>query len=191
MAQYQICHMMKGSRAFQKKSLIRYHFDVDATQIQLCKEYYLSTLDISQRRVSYFHEHMKQSMSEVPRCDRRRCHKGNRKYTVEQLNFVRKHILLQSFPRVESHYCRANTRKEYLEPGLTLVKMFEMYEEKSRQKEKVPVTLHMYRTVLNMEYNIAFHMPKPDRCDLYYSTKVNHPTIFQFKRTDKIHIHIL
>lgn len=39
---------------------------------------------------------------------------------------------IKEFPVVKSHYCRENSRREYLEGGLTLLKMYRMYVDKKR-----------------------------------------------------------
>lgn len=45
---------------------------------------------------------------------------------------VREHI--KKFPVIESHYCRENTKRKYLEEGLSIGKMYKLYIE-----EKKPV----------------------------------------------------
>lgn len=39
---------------------------------------------------------------------------------------VRQHI--NSFPRVEAHYCRKDTKKEYLDSELSLAEMYMLYK---------------------------------------------------------------
>ena len=34
-----------------------------------------------------------------------------------------------SFPTVDAHYCRAKTNKKYLEAGLNIQKMYDLYKE--------------------------------------------------------------
>ena len=48
-----------------------------------------------------------------------------------------------------------------------------LYKPNTNPSETVPAELHLCAMITN------------------YSTKVNHPAIFQFKSTNKIHIHIL
>jgi hypothetical protein len=83
---------------------------------------------------------------------------------------------IQSFPRVESHYCRARTSKEYLEDGLNLSRMYELFLQQRQRAAKddtvnvgtfkEPVSKAMYSHIFNTEFNIAFHVPKSDRCDI-------------------------
>ena len=47
---------------------------------------------------------------------------------------IRDHI--QSFPRMESHYCRECTERKYLEEGLSISLMYRMYQEKMFEEKK-------------------------------------------------------
>ncbi|XP_070194118.1 uncharacterized protein [Littorina saxatilis] len=78
---------------------------------------------------------------------------------------IRKHI--NSFARVESHYARKDSTREYLESSLSLLKMYELYVQK-REKEgcKAPASETTYRYVFNREFNISFHKRMKDRCDI-------------------------
>lgn len=153
--------MRKRTKAQEsrRKFSLKYFLFVDDRKVRVCKEFYLTTLDISQRRISYYHDHKDKSTG-LPKSDARGKH--IKKCVPEaKKEFVREHI--RSFPRVESHYCRSKTKKEYLESTLTLQKMYAMYTEAC---EDAPVKLSMYRHIFNTEFNIEFQKPKKDRCDL-------------------------
>ena len=77
---------------------------------------------------------------------------------------VRDHI--NAFPRIESHYCRARTKKEYLDGSLSITKMYNMYCDKCDLHKQKKVKEHLYRHIFNTEFNIEFQKPKKDRCDL-------------------------
>ncbi|KAK3769899.1 hypothetical protein RRG08_047051 [Elysia crispata] len=77
---------------------------------------------------------------------------------------IRTHI--KSIPRIESHYCRADTNKEYISQyGLNVTSLYRKYVEKCVEDGSVPGKLHLYCEIFNTEFNIAFHFPKSDRCD--------------------------
>ena len=154
----------------RRKYSLKYFFFVENQKIRVCKEYYLATLDISQRRISYFHEHVKDKTTGIPHSGAIRGKHTKKVIPEDQKDFVREHI--QSFPRIESHYCRKNTNKEYLESSLTLQKMYDMYCVKCEEQNKSPVKQSMYRNIFNKEFNIDFHQPKKDRCDICEENKV-------------------
>ena len=77
---------------------------------------------------------------------------------------VHEHIAL--FPRVESHYCRESTSREYLHESLSISKMFVLYKVWAIENNKGDiVTEYRYRYIFNNYYNIFFHNPKKDQCD--------------------------
>lgn len=90
----------------------------------------------------------------------------------EATNHVKKHI--DSFPRMESHYSRRDTKKLYLSADLNLSVMYRLYVESYCTNEKItPVSISVYRKIFNSyEPQLSFHIPKKDQCstcNLYYS----------------------
>lgn len=92
------------------------------------------------------------------------------KIPEQDLNFVKLHI--ESFPLVESHYCRAQTQRKYLDPSLNVRNMYELYTVLCKSSNKQPVKESFYRTVFCENYNLHFHIPKKDRCDLCEEVKM-------------------
>lgn len=79
-------------------------------------------------------------------------------------NVIRNHI--QSFQTMPSHYCRASTNRKYLEPGLSITKMYNMYKEHCASNDILPQKRHLYSSIFNYEFNLGFHVPRKDMCDL-------------------------
>lgn len=59
-------------------------------------------------------------------------HNRTNRYPEEMLDKVQTHI--QKFPVTESHYCRQNTKRNYLEEVLSTAKMYRLYVEEMRLK---------------------------------------------------------
>ena len=135
-----------------------YNFIIDSVNIRVCKEFYLSTMDISARRIQWFFEH------KDPDFDDKRGKHVKFKIPEEALQVIRDHK--NSFPKVEAHYCRASTSREYLEPNLSVAKMYQLYTEYCESQNIKVQKFHIYRTIFNTEFNLSFHIPKKDRCDL-------------------------
>ena len=88
----------------------------------MCKACYLDTLGISQKKV--YTTHANKSEFDTPKADGRG--KSTKKgFSDDVKNVVRNHI--KSFPCVESHYCRRDSKKQYLESHLNINKMYELY----------------------------------------------------------------
>lgn len=144
----------------------KYYFTVKNKKLQVCKTYFLSTLSISQKSIYNVHNN-KDIDTNIPKPDGRGLYKSTTISETDK-NDVRKHI--DSFPKVESHYCRSDTRKQYLESTLSISQMYNLF------KEKYPDSVikdSMYRRIFVTEYNLDFHVPKKDRCDLCEEYKVS------------------
>lgn len=85
----------------------------------------------------------------------------------DQIDCAKAHI--KSFPRVESHYCRADTAREYfLEENLNLKITYNLYLQwlTDNKIEIPPVSASTYRRIFNYDSsNIAFNKPKKDQCE--------------------------
>ena len=134
-----------------------------STKVRVCKEFFLGTLDISGRRISYFYDNLRSMDTGVPLPIKQGKY-PKKKTSAIDLDHVREHINM--FPRLGSHYCRNDTKREYLEASLTLSKMYELYGNWCKnEKHIIPLKKHKYVEIFNTEFNIGFRPPKKDRCD--------------------------
>lgn len=155
------------------KNSFSYHLPCHGVNVRVCKTFYLTTLDISHRRICTYHtsKHVTGG-TPTPLC----WGQYPKKVVSEEVkNGIRAHI--KSVPKIESHYCRAQTNKEYFPQGLSIALLYKKYVEKCTENDSTPAKLHMYRHIFNTEFNIEFHTPKKDRCDACEALKRNeHPT---------------
>ena len=102
--------------------------------VKVCKTFFLHTLGVSERYVTTTD---KLTGLGICRYDGRGKHSNrSNKVTTNHEAFVQMHI--QSFPTVESHYCRKDTKKEYHSPDLSVAKMYSLYHEQCAVKEQTP-----------------------------------------------------
>jgi len=103
--------------------------------VRVCKVFYLTTLNVSQRRIEYTLSVRKDAITGIVRDDRRgrhRCYKSISKIRKDE---VRWHV--RSLPTVESHYRRAASNKQYLEAGLTLSQLYTKYVESCAERSSL------------------------------------------------------
>ena len=136
----------------------KYHFKISTSKIRVCKQFYLSTLDISAQRIQWFFSSNKKSLNDM------RGRHVKKTIPEDAKNVIRNHI--QSFQTMPSHYCRASTNRKYLEPGLSITKMYNMYKEHCASNDILPQKRHLYSSIFNYEFNLGFHVPRKDMCDL-------------------------
>ncbi|GFN76111.1 DNA repair protein rhp54 [Plakobranchus ocellatus] len=145
----------------RRKHTISYFFHVNDAPIRVCKQFFLSTLSISEKRVTYFFDQIYQKDTSTPRSHIRGL-TASRKMPDSKIDIVKQHI--KSFPMVESHYCRAQSSKLYLEASLNIAKLYCLYLDYCKEISTEPVKKHMYSAIFK-ELNISFQKPKKDRCD--------------------------
>jgi hypothetical protein len=78
------------------------------------------------------------------------------------LNGIRDHI--NSFPRMDAHYTRADSNRQFLGSDLNISRMYDLYKEACGTAATQPVKLGVYRKVFCNEFNLSFHQPRKDVC---------------------------
>ncbi|XP_036332415.1 uncharacterized protein LOC118743759 [Rhagoletis pomonella] len=158
----------------RKKRSFYYYFRNNDTTLQVCKKFFLSTLDISERRIYYL---FNVSTDEQGVPSQTRKNHGRPKTSPNKIQEIKEHIL--SFPTINSHYCRSSTSRKYLESHLSVKKMYDLYREKHNEHN---VSLNVYRNVFNYSFNLSFYSPKKDQCDRCVWYKVNEKECSQDKK---------
>ena len=125
---------------------------------EVCKALFLNTLAISDRVMRTATEKSKKGHTEP---DKRGCN-PSRCYPPEVIEAVKNHK--KRFPVIESHYVREESKCQFLSPNLNLHIMFELHLADSRIIKKVGETT--YRNILNTSFNLGFHKPKKDSCEV-------------------------
>ena len=107
---------------------------------------------------------MKRTHSNASLPDLHGKHPPTNKTPTAQVSYVKQHI--ESFPVVDSHYCRKDSSKGYLDNNLSIRVMFNLYKEKAFLDNEPMVSEYVYRDIFNTQYNLSFFHPKKDKCDL-------------------------
>ena len=98
--------------------------------------------------------------------------KHGKQSSVSDVNCQKVVDHINSFPVIDSHYCRARTNKKYLDPGLNIEKMYDLHKMNTCKLGEHAVKPSYYRSVFNTCFNIGFHVPKTDRCDRCEEIKI-------------------
>ncbi|CAC5423890.1 unnamed protein product [Mytilus coruscus] len=126
-------------------------------QSELWKQNLRKRRHISGRRIQWFFD------KKSPQFEDKRGRHVKRKISDESKDRIRNHI--NSFPRIDSHYCRSSVKRQYLDPCLSIAKMYELYVLTCNATGVIPEKYHTYKNIFNLEFNLGFHTPKKDRCD--------------------------
>lgn len=86
--------------------------------------------------------------------------KHNHHYRIHNdvKNDVRRHI--NSVPRIESHYCRKDSIRQYIEGGKTVAQLHKDYVGICKESNKPYANYIMYSRIFNDEFKISFYIPK-------------------------------
>lgn len=154
-------HPKYRDRLDSKRSLnYGYTFEVNNVSIRVCKTMFMSTLGISSRVIFTTTKKMNDGILEI---DKRGKHLNTgRKVDEAMKDTIRSHI--KSFPTVPSHYCRANSTRQFIEGSLNISMMYRLYVEKCKEQNIESAKKNMYQTIFNQEFNISFFKPKKDLC---------------------------
>lgn len=144
-----------------------FYFRQNDTRIRVCKAFFKATLDINDRPIRTALS--KRTDTGFVLGDNRGKHGKQPTVDPEIEESVRKFI--DAIPRIESHYLRAQTSREFIEGSKSLADIYRDYKE-DRQNRNLPFAhLTKFSRIFNEEYNISFFSPKKDQCDLCESYK--------------------
>lgn len=139
-----------------------YYINERNENIVVCKTMFLNTLNISRQMIETAIKKIKSGDSNS--IDKRGQSKVKpRAIEEEKTTSVIEHINM--FARVESHYIRKDSSREYLEESLSLSKMYIMYLNWMKEIDKPAATKHHYCDIFNSQFNIGVFKPKKDLCD--------------------------
>ena len=97
------------------------YFHAEGQEKRVCKQFFLRTLDTSEAPVNSVLKERSENNSFVGE-DKRGKHTPSNQTPEKDLHHVRRHI--ESFPIIESHYTRKDSKIKYLDEKLSIAKMY-------------------------------------------------------------------
>ncbi|GFN92911.1 hypothetical protein PoB_001941700 [Plakobranchus ocellatus] len=82
---------------------------------------------------------------------------------------------INKFPRMESIYCRANTKNEFLAPEFNLTTMYNMYVSEMAAEKKKPASRSLYNNIFK-SLGLKFFALKKDACGICLRKMKENPT---------------
>lgn len=137
-----------------------FYFTYNNNRIRVCKSFFKATLSITDRPIRTVIE--KRTESATVLTDLRGKHENHKKLEESIREGIKNHI--NSIPRIESHYTRARSSREYIEGGKSLADLHRDYVEECKTKNVSHGKYLMYHKIFNEEFNISFFSPKKDQC---------------------------
>jgi len=152
----------------KKRSVSRSYFirDEEGQNVRVCQTMFLTTLDISERKVYTANERLKKKGATISPLKQGTQPKVNPEKEEKLIASIDKHIGL--FEVTPSHFCRKARKRQYLETGLSINKMYQMYQQwmKTENPTDPVASPRKYRDRFVAAYNFGFFKPKKDQCEL-------------------------
>lgn len=144
-----------------RQSNTAFYLTLNNEKIRVCKLFFKNTFDITERMIRTVIA--KSDEKGFVDHDNRGKHTHHNQIDPELLEDIKKHI--NSIPRIESHYLRANTSREFIDGGKTITDLFRDFEQAQLEKNKNAGNYSYYNYVFNNQFNLGFFQPKKDGCD--------------------------
>lgn len=148
---------------------LKYQLKIENVVIPVCKKMFLNTFSLGEWTVRNWI--LESDDSGIPL----QTEKSRKK--VSMINIKKKdHVkdFLTGLPKLESHYCRQKTDKQYLDFNYTTFKdVYRIYEQFVKDKNIPRNEESSYLSFLKITHslNIGLYKPKKDQCDLCFSYK--------------------
>lgn len=142
----------------RKPNCAFYLSDNNGSRVRVCKTFLINTLGITERAIRTVIAAKMSGIGINAAEDKRGKHANRNRTDEEILNSVRNHI--NSIPRVDSHYVRKDTKREFIDGGLTIADMHRHYSAERSAINKQPASYDRYARIFNTEFNIGFFYQK-------------------------------
>ena len=144
----------------KKKISREYYLEVDGSKYRVCKTFFTHTLAVSRDVVTNTMK-KKTNVGTVTK-DRRGKHMKQRRLSDDLRENIRRHI--RSFPTVPAHYVRRDSKRQYIEVGLSVAKMYACYVEWCRENRYKVGKKYLYHEIFYYDFNLGVYKPKKDQC---------------------------
>jgi len=148
---------------------------------RVCQEFYRGTIDCCDQLIySHFgfkHNNKRDGKSYDPTAVRvgRGKNAPTHKVLDSDKDFIRNFIT--NLPKMESHYCRANTSKLYLAKKYKYKQdVWKEYAALANAKQRKVCSYYSFIEIWKTEFNIGLFKPKKDECDVCIGAELNPPT---------------
>ncbi|CAB3224987.1 unnamed protein product [Arctia plantaginis] len=148
-----------------------YVLTIDNVRHQVCKKMFLATLGIKDWFVRYWLT--KTDCAMPPDLPTSTSNRRNPK-KIEDQKYVEK--FLTGLPKMPSHYCRAKTSREYLEPIFSnMTQLYRTYKDNCELEGRECLGRKLFDKLF-LKFNLSLFHPKKDQCDVCCSHKTGNIT---------------
>ena len=160
----------------KKSCILKYNFRVNGVLIPVCKKFFLQTLGMGEWSVRKWSSTTAATNITTPV---QKLNLPNRSHGNKDRYALAKQFL-DSLPKLPSHYSRAESNKEYLEPVFErFARLYEEYTRCCTENDQPLASRTILRSVFK-DMNVSLFSPKKDQCDTCASHKAGNITEEEF-----------
>ncbi|CAH0403799.1 unnamed protein product [Chilo suppressalis] len=141
-----------------------FYFTINDERIRVCKTFFKNTLSVSERMVYTVQSKMNEGFMME---DLRGRHNNHKKLNPQLIQDIKTHI--DMIPKIESHYVRASTSKQYIGGDKAIKDLYNDFVTKQTETNRERGNYMAYYKIFTKEFNLGFFQPKKDQCDLCVS----------------------
>ncbi|CAG9773423.1 unnamed protein product [Ceutorhynchus assimilis] len=146
-----------------RKANNAFFFEKDGKRLRVCKVFFMNTLDINHRVIRTVVEKKLNFSTSIVSEDLRGKHNNHKQIDEQIKNGARQHI--RSIPKIPSHYCRADSQRDYIDGSKTIAQIYRDYVNERSQRNEQHVNYVMFYRIFTEEFNLSFFTPKKDQCE--------------------------
>ncbi|CAG9791489.1 unnamed protein product [Diatraea saccharalis] len=137
-----------------------YFLETSNGRVQVCKNTFLNAFGIKEWTIRYWLSTSKLGMAKKPELTHQVLEGHSKK---DEIGFLKD--FLNGLPKIPSHYCRATSSRQYLEPIIENKNhLFKIYCDKCNSENKKPLSRWSFDKIFK-ENNLSLYQPKKDQCD--------------------------
>lgn len=160
-----VCNCKRRSTGLEnsrRSKTQKYFFNIENGRIEICRTMFLNTLSIKKGVLNFAIKKRIANINAITIEKDKRGGYGLSKILEVSTEFLKNHI--RKFPTVPSHYCRKESRRQYLDPKLNISQMYKLYKKECSESDIECLKESYYRHIFNTCFNLSFHKPRKDQC---------------------------
>lgn len=161
------CYVTGVSR---RQGTFLYHLRSSNAILQVCKKFFLSTLDLKEKMVRlWVMKNQNHGTVDTSQMNNDRKYEKRRESTFAQSNKGKIDFLKAFFDglaKMESHYCRKDTSKKYLQfPFQSKTDVYKLYSDHCKAEQETPLSIFTFTKIFESQ-NLSIYHPRKDQCDI-------------------------
>lgn len=177
----------KTDKTLSRRNKSRRYFLITAKgeRLQVCTIMFLKTFGLKEKMIRVWLDHEEEfGLRENPVVVQKRKNTSRQQCQYNQELLERKILLLTfliDYPKVESHYCRKDTEREYFQTThQTLTDLYKQYVDICKQDNSRQLSFPVFSgTLTNLKF--CLFKPRKDQCDECIAYKAGNSTIEKYK----------